>query len=246
MAELEAGIGEFVRRVNRAVEDLPEAKTPEDFRELRERLAEVFPPPVPWNYSVRDRFINAPGRMIGIRIYRPEPRRKSPAILFFHGGGFVSGSIATHDVYALGIAEVSGLPVISVNYRLAPENPYPAAVEDAYDALVWIGEHADRLDLEADRLAVGGDSAGGTLTAAVTLMARDRSGPDIAYQYMVFPALDTDLDSGSYLTNTEDPFLSRDHMAYYWDAYLEGRLPDRCPVSRCMPGRDRRRGSGKR
>ena len=181
MAVFESGIDEFVRRANRAVEDMPEARTPDDFRELRERLAEVFPPPVPRNYSIRDRFINAPGRMIGIRIYRSEPRTKSPGILFFHGGGFVSGSIATHDVYALGIAEASGFPVISINYRLAPENPYPAAVEDAYDALVWIVEHADRLELDADRLAVGGDSAGGTLTAALTLMARDRGGPGIAY-----------------------------------------------------------------
>ena len=168
---------------------------------------------MPWNYSVRDRFINAPGRMIGIHIYRSEPRSKSPGILFFHGGGFVSGSIATHDVYALGIAEATGLPVIRVNYRLAAENSYPAAVEDAYDSLVWIVEHADRLELDADRLAVGGDSAGGTLTAALTLMVGDRGGPGIAYQYMVFPALDTKLNSGSYLINTEDPYLSRDRMA---------------------------------
>ncbi len=238
MAVFESGIDEFVRRANRAVEDMPEAKTPEDFREVRERLAEVFPPPVPRNYSIRDRFINAPGRMIGIRIYRSEPRTKSPGILFFHGGGFISGSIATHDVYALGIAEASGLPVISINYRLAPENPYPAAVEDAYDALVWIVENADRLELDADRLAVGGDSAGGTLTAALTLMARDRGGPGIAYQYLIFPALDTDLDSGSYLTNTEDPFLTRDHMAHYWDAYLESRMDTADPYAVPMRATD--------
>ncbi len=224
MAEIEAGIREFVRRVDRAVKDLPEAKTPEDFRELRERLADVFPAPVPWNFSVRDRFIHVSGRIIAMRIYRPEPRRRSPGILFFHGGGFVSGSTATHDVYALGIAEGTGLPVVSVNYRLAPENPYPAAVEDAYHALAWIVEHADRLGLEADRLAVGGDSAGGALTAAVTLMARDRGGPAVAYQYLVFPVLDTDVDTGSYLTNAADPFLTRDQMIYYWNAYLEGRL----------------------
>ncbi len=238
MGKFESGIEEFIRRVDRAVEDMPEAKTPEDFREVRERLAEAFPPPVPRNYSIRDRFINAPGRMIGIRIYRSEPRSKSPGILFFHGGGFVSGSIATHDVYALGIAESSGLPVISVNYRLAPENPYPAAVEDAYDALVWIVEHADRLELDAGRLAVGGDSAGGTLTAALTLMARDRGGPGIAYQYMVFPALDTNFDSGSYLTNTDDPYLSRDNMAYYWDAYLDGRLDTADPYAVPMRATD--------
>ena len=238
MAELETGISEFLRRVNLAVQDLPKPTTPEDFREIRERLAEVFPPPVPWNYSVRDRFINAPGRMIGIRIYRTEPRSKSPGILFFHGGGFVSGSIATHDVYALGIAEASGLPVISVNYRLAPENPYPAAVEDVYDALTWIVDNADRLELVGDRLAVGGDSAGGTLTAALTLMARDRGGPGISFQYMVFPALDTDLDSGSYLTNTEDPNLSREHMAYYWGAYLEGRLDTTDPYAVPMRAAD--------
>lgn len=128
--------------------------------------------------------------------------------------------------------------MISINYRLAPENPYPAAVEDAYDALVWIVENADRLELDADRLAVGGDSAGGTLTAALTLMARDRGGPGIAYQYLVFPVLDTDLDSGSYLTNTEDPFLTRDHMAHYWDAYLESHMDTADPYAVPMRSTD--------
>ena len=224
MAKLEAGIQEFVRRVQRTKKALPEPETPDDHRELRETLSKVFAVPYPETLSVADRYIHAPGRMIQLRIYRPKDRERGPAILFFHGGGFVFGSIQTHDVYALGIAESARAHVISVNYRLAPENPYPAAAEDCYFALSWVAENADRLGIDSSRITVGGDSASGALTAACTMMARDRNGPKIKYQYLIFPTLDTDFDTSSYIANTEDPFLSRADCMYYWRAYLQGEL----------------------
>ena len=195
MAKLEAGIQEFMRRVQRTTKAWPEPETPEDHRELGETLSKVFAVPFPDTLSVADRYIHAPGRMIQLRIYRPKDRERGPAILFFHGGGFIYGSIYTHDVYALGIAESAGAQVISVNYRLAPENPYPAATEDCYFALSWVAENADRLGIDSSRIAVGGDSCGGTLTAACTLMARDKNGPNIKYQFLIVPMLDTDFDS---------------------------------------------------
>ncbi len=126
MAKFEAGIEEYVRRVQRALKALPAPETPEDHREQRETLSKVFAVPYPDAFSVADRYIHAPGRLIPVRIYRPKDQERGPAILFFHGGGFVSGSIQTHDVYALGIAESARAQVNSVNYRLAPENPHPA------------------------------------------------------------------------------------------------------------------------
>ena len=221
MAKFEAGIEEYVRRVQRALETLPTPETPDDHRQQRETLSEIFAFPYPEAFSVADRYIHAPGRLIPIRVYRPKDQARCPAILFFHGGGFVSGSIHTHDVYALGIAESAGAQVISVNYRLAPENPHPAAADDCYFALSWVAENADRLGIDGGRIAVGGDSAGGNLGAACALMARDKNGPKIKYQYLIFPMLDTDFDTASYIANTEDPFLSRDDCIHYWRSYLQ-------------------------
>ncbi len=231
MVEFEAGIQEFVRRTQRASEAVPEPKTPEERRELGETLSQAFPVPNPDTFAVADRFIHAPGRIIAVRIYRPKDQDPGPGILFFHGGGFVSGSINTHDVYALGIAESARAQVISVNYRLAPENPQPAAAEDCYFALCWVVENADRLGIDGSRVAIGGDSAGGALAAACTLMAREKGGPAIRYQYLIFPMLDTDFDSESYLTNTQDPFLSREDCMYYWRTYLDGKLDTTDPYA---------------
>ncbi len=221
MAEFEAGIEEYVRRVQAALKTLPAPETPEDRREQREALSKIFAVPYPETFSVADRYIHAPGRLIPIRIYRPKDQARGPAMLFFHGGGFVSGSIHTHDVYALGIAESARAQVISVNYRLAPENPHPAAAKDCYFALCWMAENADRLGIDGGRIAVGGDSAGGNLGAACALMARDKNGPSIKYQYLIFPMLDTDFDTASYIANTEDPFLSREDCITYWRSYLQ-------------------------
>ncbi len=238
MAEFEAGIQEYVRRVQRALEALPAPETPDDHRQQGETLARVFAVPYPGAFSVADRYIHAPGRLIAIRIYRPKDRDRGPAILFFHGGGFVSGSIHTHDVYALGIAESAGAEVISVNYRLAPENPYPAAAEDCYFALCWMAENADRLGIDGSRIAIGGDSAGGALAAACTLMARDKNGPKIKYQYLIFPTLDTDFDTASYIANTEDPFLTREDCIYYWRSYLQDALDTTDPYAAPMRATD--------
>jgi acetyl esterase len=128
--------------------------------------------------------------------------------------------------------------LISVNYRLAPENPYPAAVEDCYFALCWAVENADRLGIDASRIAIGGDSAGGTLTAATTLMVRDKGGPSLRFQYIIYPSLDTDFNTDSYLTNTHDPFFSREKSIYNWKTYLEDKLDTKDPYAVPMRATD--------
>ena len=135
----------------------------------------------------------------------------------------MSGSVFTHDSYALTLAEFCDLPVISVNYRLAPENPYPAALEDCHVALEWCAQHGHTIGIDGSRLAVGGDSAGGNLAAALSLKARDANGPPIGFQFLIFPCLDTDFDRPSYRQD-RDPGLSREQMMAFWNSYLGGKV----------------------
>src|ERR1700678_3464451 len=130
-----------------------------------------------------------PGGDIPLRIYTPVAAAAEtlPALLFFHGGGFVIGNIDTHDGLCRIIANEAGRRVIAVDYRLAPEHKYPAAIEDAYAALTYVEANATQLGVDANRLAVGGDSAGGGLAAAVSQMAKEKGGPKIAFQMLLFP-----------------------------------------------------------
>ena len=233
---IESGIAKYVEKAKQAAENLPTPMNPEEHRAVREALIEASPITPPSGMSIRNTFVNAPGRQIGIRVYLPEESKGMPPVLFFHGGGFVSGSIFTHDIYAISIAEFTGLPVISVNYRLAPENAYPSALDDCYFVLQWVIDHGSIFDFDASRIIIGGDSAGGNLAAALALKMRDENRTDVIYQYLIFPCLDTDFETDSYLHNKNDPFLSREQMIGFWNDYLRGKLntedylalPQRC------------------
>ncbi len=170
--------------------------------------------------SVSDRAIPGPGGEIPIRVYRPEGAGTLPVLVFFHGGGWVIGSLDTHDPSCRTLARDAGCVVVSVDYRLAPEHRYPSAADDCYAAACWVAEHAGELGVDPARLAVGGDSAGGNLAAAVTLMARDRGAPAIAYQLLVYPVTDADFDRPSYLENAEGYLLERASMQWFWGHYV--------------------------
>lgn len=139
--------------------------------------------------AVANRVISGPAGPLPLRIYMPPGEGPFPAMVFFHGGGFVLGSVASHENVARQLARRTGTVVISVDYRLAPEHPYPAAVEDAYAAVEWAAEHAAAFQGDPARLMVAGDSAGGNLAAAVALKARDEAGPAIRLQVLLYPAL---------------------------------------------------------
>ena len=151
------------------------------------------------------------------RLYAPAGSNL-PVVAWFHGGGWVVGSLDTHDSLCRRLAADSGAAVVAVDYRLAPEHRYPAAVDDAWTATTWLARSADRLGLDPARLAVGGDSAGGNLAAVVALRARDE-GLHLALQLLVYPVTDHDLDSGSYVSNATGFGLTRQAMAWYWDHY---------------------------
>jgi acetyl esterase len=176
--------------------------------------------------SVEDRKIPGPAGEIPLRIYRPEGRAPLPALVYFHGGGWVIGSIETHDGTCRELANKVGCAVISVDYRLAPEHRYPAAAEDCFAATAWVAANAGALGVDPARIAIGGDSAGGNLTAAVALMARDRRGPKLRHQLLVYPVTDADFTRPSYRENAEGYLLTTKAMEWFWGHYV----PD--PVQR--------------
>jgi len=184
---------------------------------------------------VEDVTIPGPGGPLRVRLTAPGGGGGAvPGLVFFHGGGWVAGSIATHDHLCRAITRDAGVGVVSVGYRLAPEDPFPAAVEDAEAATAWVAGNARGLGIDPARLAVGGDSAGGNLAAVVARRARDRGGPALAFQLLLYPITDAGMNTPSYAENAEGYFLTRAAMAWYWDRYVPDaarRLgPDASPL----------------
>ena len=169
---------------------------------------------------VEDRTIPGPGGDLPVRIYTPEDSGRHPALVYFHGGGFVIGSLDTHDGTCRDLARGAECVVISIDYRLAPENPFPAAPEDCYAATAWVAEHAEEIGADPARIAVGGDSAGGNLAAAVALMARDRQGPSLVHQLLIYPVTDHAFETESYKENAEGYMLTLPMMEWFWNHYL--------------------------
>ncbi|MEM9731690.1 MAG: alpha/beta hydrolase [Myxococcota bacterium] len=186
----------------------------------RARYAELERAKVDLPVVADDRHIPGPSEPIRARIYRPSLGQPAGAFLYLHGGGWVVGSIESHDERCRRIAHGASCVVVSIDYRLAPEHPYPAAVEDAYAAAEWLSAHAMPLGSANPRVAIGGDSAGGNLAAVVALMIRDRAGPPIASQVLVYPVVDHDLGRPSVLENAEGYLLTRDDMKWYIDQYV--------------------------
>ncbi|MBJ7313649.1 alpha/beta hydrolase [Rugamonas sp. CCM 8940] len=175
---------------------------------------------------------NAPGHgqhPVRVRAYAPAGADETPdtaetaalpAIVFAHGGGWCLGSLELYDNPCRALANATGCVVLSVDYRLAPEHKFPVPLEDFYGALCWISAHAELLGLDRERIAVGGDSAGGNLAAAAALLARDRNGPPLAHQLLIYPALEADFSTASYKEFAQGYSLTRDIMQFCWSAYL--------------------------
>jgi acetyl esterase len=176
--------------------------------------------PVPDSLSVENREVTVNGMVLPIRIYRPVMDVIVPVTVYIHGGGWVVGDLDTNDTIAWGLAEGTGTAVVSIHYRLAPEHPYPAAFDDCYAIVQWISQNAGTFGGDGSRLALCGDSAGGNLSAAICLAARDRGGLPIAAQGLIFPVLGLDVNTPSYLENAEGFGLTREGMIFYLDAYL--------------------------
>ena len=182
---------------------------------------------------VEDLVIPLPGRSLAARLYVPENAGgKPPLTVFFHGGGWVVGTLDTHDATARALARASGSALLSVAYRLAPEHPYPAPVEDCYDALCWAASQEQVLGVDADRLAVAGDSAGANLAAACAILARDRGGPVLHHQALIYPVTDRDYTTASYRENgAAGGFLTTAMMDWFWQHYVGDRTAREAPLA---------------
>ncbi len=208
---------DFVDKLQ-ALGDPVELLTPDQARRASdERRAQSRTEPEPVA-DVADGTIEGPAGPLRVRIYRPD-HGTLPVVVFFHGGGWVLCDLDSHDPTCRTIANGVGCVVVSLDYRRAPESRYPAAAEDAYAATQWVARHAGELGVDPDRLVVMGDSAGGNLAAVVALMSRDRGGPRIAHQVLLYPVTDHDFESGSYRAYGEDHYVTGAAMRWYWDHY---------------------------
>lgn len=185
-------------------------------------IAQPEPPPVA---AVANLSASGPVGEIPMRSYRPRgssPTQSLPVLVFLHGGGWTIGDLDTHDVVCREISNRAGCAVIAVDYRLAPEHRFPAAVDDAIAATLWITGHARELAIDAQRIAIGGDSAGGNLAAVAALFMRDNGGPRLALQLLIYPATDFRADTPSHRENGSGYLLTREMIDYFSGCYLTG------------------------
>lgn len=191
------------------------------YRETRGALA----PPPPEVAKVEDLQASGPAGPIPVRLYRAlgtAADERLPVLVYFHGGGWTIGDLDTHDIVCREFANLAQCAVISVDYRLAPEHKFPAAVEDAIAATHWTGRMAETLGLDPARVAVGGDSAGGNLAAVVALTLRDAGGPPLAMQVLIYPAVDMTVDRESHRKFAEGYLLTRESIQWFVSNYLRG------------------------
>ncbi|GAA1928774.1 alpha/beta hydrolase [Streptomyces durmitorensis] len=222
---LAPGARPLVDALSAAFPDLGGAVT--DAAEARRILAATPPSgkAAPHVGTVEDRSIPGPAGApdLPVRVYRPEgASRPRPTVVFFHGGGYTLCDLDTHDATARTLCAESGAVVVSVAYRLAPEHRFPAATEDAYAALCWAAAktRAGALGGDPGAVVTAGDSSGGGLATVAALMARDRGGPAVALQVLIYPVLDAGQGSGSYTSNATGYFLTAAHMRWFWEQYL--------------------------
>ena len=183
-------------------------------------------------HTIADHTAPGPAGDVPVRVYSPAGEGPFPLLVWIHGGGWVLGSVEESDPVARGLSVSADCVVASIEYRLAPEHPFPAGLEDCWAALRWCVDHADDLRVDPDRLAIGGDSAGGNLAAACTVLARDAGGPPLRFQLLVYPVVDFDATTRSMVDNAEGYLLTREVMQWFYDHYTH---PDQRNDPRAAP-----------
>jgi acetyl esterase len=205
--------------------------TPVEARAFYRDRRALTQPPAPRVEAVRELAAEGEHGAIPLRLYKPAPAvpgntQPLPVLVYFHGGGWTIGDLDTHDVLCRQLTNASHCAVVSVDYRMGPEDRFPAAVLDCLAATYWVRDHAGELGVDASRLAVGGDSAGGNLAAVVALMARDTGDLAIAWQLLIYPATDMRRGHASHTVNGAGYLLTRETIAYYHDHYIDDSAHD--------------------
>lgn len=190
--------------------------------------------------EVSDRTVAVNGGTIAVRIYRPDSAAALPALVYAHGGGFVFCDLDSHDGLCRNLSNLSPAVVVSVGYRLAPESRWPTAAEDVYTVTRWVTDNAEALGVDKGRIAVGGDSAGANLAAVTALMARDRGGPALAAQMLLYPMMAADFDTESYRLFGKGFYNPEPALRWYWDQYVpahdDRKNPYACPLHADLAG----------
>lgn len=203
-----------------------ESLTPQEGRAAFSGLTELFGEG-PVVSRVEDQTL--PGGL-GLRIYSDGSESggrsaRQPAVMYFHGGGWVLGNLDTHDALCRRLAKASGCTIVSVDYSLSPEARFPQPLQECYDATKYVSDHADELGVLAGRMAVAGDSAGGNLAAAVAIKARDEGSPSIKLQVLIYPVIEPKFDTDSYEQFADNHGLSRENMKWFWQQFLGDQAP---------------------
>lgn len=226
-----------MRPLIEARDAMPPAKTVAEQRANWTQMSEALRAPCPEDMTVTMDAAPRPDGSVPLRVYKPAGANGS-AILYFHGGGFMKGDLDSGDTVAWGYAQETGAAVFSVDYRLTPEHAFPAAFDDCYAALEYVAGKALDYGIDPGRIAVAGDSAGGNLAAAVSLAARDRNGPQIAAQVLVYPMLGLNLALGTAVTAADAPGLTKKGLSEYWLLYLNGAEVTDNPYAAPLVGAD--------
>lgn len=192
-------------------------------RESWNELCRAFAAPRPQGIDCRTLEIPREGGGVRARLYRPAGAAMLPGVLYLHGGGWVLGSIETHDDMCAEMAQGAQVAVLAVDYRLAPEHPHPAQLEDNLAVLDWMRRQGREHGIDASSILAAGDSAGGQMSASLSLYLRDAALPQLKGQVLIYPALGIDLDTKSYRRNANGPCLTREEMAFYWESVLGPR-----------------------
>jgi acetyl esterase len=223
MATIDAGAQRVLDLIRESGRPPYETLTPPQAREVSRNSRAVLQPDPPDVAEIRELRANGPAGPIPLRLFRglgTQAGGPLPGLVYFHGGGWVIGDLDTHDTLCRQIANAAGCVVVSVDYRLGPEHKFPAAVEDSIAATAWVAQHAADLGVDAARLAVGGDSAGGNLAAVVSLDARDHGGPRLALQVLIYPGTDMSMRHDSHRRYGDGLFLTRTMIEWFRDHYL--------------------------
>ncbi|WP_329570938.1 alpha/beta hydrolase [Kitasatospora sp. NBC_01266] len=204
-----------------------------DLADIREAAGD--PEPVA---RVTELAIPGPGGPLTLRVYRAAGAAPQPVLLYLFGGGWTLGTIDTSDAICRALTNAAGCTTVAVGYRLAPEHPFPAALEDCWTTARWLADHAGELGGDPYRLAIGGDSAGGNLAAAVTLLAKERSGPAFTHQLLVYPNTDQLADTPSRRASTDPLLFNHRSVAWYWSHYLADPEDGRDPLASPLLAKD--------
>ncbi|MGZ8764114.1 MAG: alpha/beta hydrolase [Acidimicrobiia bacterium] len=202
--------------------------------DVRALMASLSAPSTVHVDRVENRTIPGPAGEIPVRIYGPAAETPLPVLVWYHGGGWVIGSLETHDGICRELVDAAGCIVVSVDYRLAPEHRFPAGLDDAYAAACWVSDHASEIGADPSRVAVGGDSAGGHLAAVTAMLARDRGAPPLVFQLLVYPALEYEFERPSMIENAAGYMLTTEGMRWFYRHTLndasEGDDPRVSPI----------------